>query len=390
MIVRIFQGVGTIHYSTAMLFMLLLFSQQDLQGQSDSLASSLNFESDFRFRIEQDWNARKSDGSYRDDRSRLRYRFRFGFKYSKATMGSFVARVRTGLPNKQQDPQLTLGDANKEFSTLPIGIERIQYSRRIGSFALDLGKIEFPFYRNNELFWSYNVFPEGGHIKFNLSRATRPHVLDIRFAHLLMNAYGTSFSSDSYMQGVQINSVGMSESMNVSLALYLFRNIPNLPDGAHSFEMPYSIFHFAFRKQNVIFTDLIFEFDYYKNLEDYGDFSQIDQNLRDQKSSWVLALSYGQSVKPKSWMIKATYAYIERFSSLDYMSQNDWARWDYSSVGSPDGRLSNLEGIELAISYRLNDAILFTSKYYTVDQLVPLGMFQENGQRWRLDLDLSF
>jgi len=101
MIVRIFQGVGTIHYSTAMLFMLLLFSQQDLQGQSDSLASSLNFESDFRFRIEQDWNARKSDGSYRDDRSRLRYRFRFGFKYSKATMGSFVARVRTGLPNKQ-------------------------------------------------------------------------------------------------------------------------------------------------------------------------------------------------------------------------------------------------------------------------------------------------
>ncbi len=146
------------------------------------------------------------------------------------------------------------------------------------------------------------------------------------------------------------------------------------------------IFHLKFLK----LIHLIFEFDYYKNLEDYGDFSQIDQNLRDQKSSWVLALSYGQSVKPKSWMIKATYAYIERFSSLDYMSQNDWARWDYSSVGSPDGRLSNLEGIELAISYRLNDSVLFTSKYYTVDQLVPLGMFQENGQRWRLDLDLSF
>jgi len=359
-------------------------------GQSDSLSTSLKFDSDFRFRIEQDWNSRKSDGTYRENRSRLRYRFRFGFKYYKSTIGSFTARIRTGLPNKQQDPQLTLGDANKEFSTLPVGIERIQYSRRLGSFTMDLGKIDFPFYRNNELFWSYNVFPEGANVKFNITRDDAPNSIDVRFAHLLMNTNGTSFSKDSYMQGLQINSVSISESLYASLAFYIFRNIPNLPDGAHTFEMPYSIFHIALWKQSLFIDKLSFEFDFYRNLEDYSDFSQIDQNLRDQKSSVVFALSYGKLEKPKSWMIKATYAYIERFAALDYMSQNDWARWDYNNVGSPDGRLSNLEGVELALSYKLNDAIRLSSKYYTVDQLEAVGMFKENGQRWRLDLDVRF
>lgn len=377
-------------YLRTSLVLIFIFLYLTVEGQSDSLSSYLKFESDFRFRIEQDWKSRKSDGSYREDRTRLRYRFRFGFKYYKPSVGSFTARIRTGLPNKQQDPQLTLGDAYKEFSTLPIGIERIQYSRAIGSIVFDLGKIDFPFYRNNELFWSYNVFPEGANIKWNLTQNDAPHTMDVRISHLLMNANGTSFSSDSYMQGLQINSVSMSESLFTSIALYLFRNIPNVPDGAHTFEMPYSIFHFALCKQSLFIDNLNFEFDYYRNLENYSAFAQIDQDLRDQKSSLVLALTYGDLDKPKAWMIKATYAYIERFASLDYMSQNDWARWDYGNVGSPDGRLSNLEGIELALSYKLNDAIALTTKYYTVDQLVSRGTFEENGQRWRLDLDVRF
>ena len=96
------------------------FAQNDTTN-----TKKLSFTGDFRFRIEQDWNSRKSDGAYRDDRTRLRYRVRFGFNYQYNQWISFGARIRTGNPIKQQDPQLTLGDGFKEFSTLPIGFEKI-------------------------------------------------------------------------------------------------------------------------------------------------------------------------------------------------------------------------------------------------------------------------
>jgi len=51
----------------------LLFSQSD-----STLIKKLTFTGDFRFRIEQDWNSRKSDATYGDIRSRLGNRFRFG------------------------------------------------------------------------------------------------------------------------------------------------------------------------------------------------------------------------------------------------------------------------------------------------------------------------
>ena len=67
----------------------------------------------------------------RDDRSRLRYRLRFGFEYQLTPWSSFGARIRTGLPTKQQDPQLTLGDGFKEFSTRS---EAMQLERKLKSF----------------------------------------------------------------------------------------------------------------------------------------------------------------------------------------------------------------------------------------------------------------
>ena len=95
-------------------------------SQNDSLPSKLKFNGDFRFRVEQDWNSRTSDGSYREDRSRLRYRLRAGATY-KDKWYEVGLRIRTGNPKKQQDPQLTLGDGSKEFGTLPIGLEKAYF-----------------------------------------------------------------------------------------------------------------------------------------------------------------------------------------------------------------------------------------------------------------------
>ncbi len=79
--------------------------------QEASSNSKLSFNADFRFRVEQDWNSRKSDGSYRDNRTRLRFRARVGFHYQLNDWASFGARICTGNPLKQQYPQITLGTA---------------------------------------------------------------------------------------------------------------------------------------------------------------------------------------------------------------------------------------------------------------------------------------
>ena len=79
-----------------------------LVAQNDSIKKKLSFTGDFRFRVEQDWDSRKADGTYRDDRTRLRYRARYGFSYEHKDWVSFGIRLRTGDPKKQQDPQLTL------------------------------------------------------------------------------------------------------------------------------------------------------------------------------------------------------------------------------------------------------------------------------------------
>ena len=140
------------------LFFLYAFSAF---SQKDTDSSKLSFEADFRFRIEQDWDSRKEDGSYREDRTRLRYRARVGAQYQLNEHYSFGLRIRTGNPKKQQDPQLTLGEGAEEFGTLSLGFEKAYFKFEKKGYILWLGKNSFPFEKNNELFWSDNVYPEG-------------------------------------------------------------------------------------------------------------------------------------------------------------------------------------------------------------------------------------
>ena len=120
------------------------------------------FKGDFRFRIEQDWDSRKGDGSYRDDRSRLRYRLRFGFDKKINEYYTAGASIRSGNLNDQQGPHLTIGGgAGSEFGLGGVGIEKafLKYSK--GPLTAWIGKNGYPFFKQHELFWNDNVRPEG-------------------------------------------------------------------------------------------------------------------------------------------------------------------------------------------------------------------------------------
>lgn len=341
---------------------------------------------DYRFRVEQDWNSVKSDGAFRDDRTRMRYRFRTGITYEDEQY-SFGFRIRTGDPNKQQDPQLTLGKGFREFGTIPIGFEKIYFQYRKNQLKFWVGKNSYPFKKSNELFWSDNVFPEGVTLDktFNVKNGPLKKV-NLVLGHYLIGSNNKSILNDAYFQGIQSNFQSRNDHLEISTALYLFKNVPNIPDGGHTFELPYSILHL---RGGYALRNIFFDVDFYYNLSDYSQFNEIPDQLYDQKNGFTIGLQYGTLKESKNWMFKCTYAYLEKYSVLDYMAQNDWARWDYSAFNSPDGRLSNFRGIEAVVAYAINEKINIVSKYYIVEQLIPVGLVKENGQRIRFDINVK-
>ncbi|GGZ69107.1 hypothetical protein GCM10007028_02570 [Algibacter mikhailovii] len=374
-----------IHYLSFLCVFILPFSTLSQESKK------LNFNADFRFRVEEDWNSKRPDGTYRDNRTRLRYRLRAGFDYKTNEWSSFGARIRTGFPNKQQDPQLTLGDGFGEFNTLPIGFEKLYFKVQQKGYAFWLGKNTFPFYKQHELFWSDNVYPEGVFFKKKFQfKNEKISKLDLNVGHFIIRANGTSLNQDSYFQGLQAHAVLLQSRLNIFSSLYLFRNIPNIPDGGETFIFDYSILNLGATYALLPHKHLNLEFDYYYNFEDYGANPNIETEFKNQVHGIISGIAYGHYREKGDWKFKASYTYLERYAVVDFLAQNDWARWDYSAFDSPDGRLTNLQGVELVASYLLAKNMKLTLKYYKVKQLIPFGLTKETGDRIRLDLDVRF
>lgn len=360
-----------------------------LSAQTDSIQSKLSFNADFRFRVEQDWNSKKSDGTFRDDRTRFRYRLRAGVEYDDKWY-NIGFRIRTGNPSKQQDPQLTLGEGFKEFGTLPIGLEKAYFQGKLNTFKFWVGKNTFPFEKSNELFWSDNVYPEGIFVgKGFRINSDIIDSLDIRGGHFIMSASGKSLGQDTYFQGYQAYITFLENRFELFPSFYLFKNVPNIPDGNETFEIDYAILHVGTRLNLMKKPLLNIEFDYYRNLQNYDQTDSIPTSFKEQKSGFVIGLKCGALKHKGDWIFEASYANLQQYSAVDYMAQNDWARWDYSSFGSPDGRLTNFNGIELVAGFMIDKRASLKVKYYLVEQLIPYGITKETGNRIRLDLDVK-
>ena len=368
----------------------VFFIHATIIAQSDSLPSKLSFNADFRFRIEQDWHSKKSDGTFYDDRTRFRYRLRAGVVYEEEWYSAGF-RIRTGDPRKQQDSQLTLGDGFKNFGTLPIGLEQAYFQGKWRTFKFWIGKNSFPFEKNNELFWSENVYPEGIFLKKTfLINSDFINSIDLRGGHFIMASSGKSLDMDSYFQAYQAHIKFSDNRFQLFPAVYLFKNIPNIPDGYETFKIDYSILHFGSKIQLTKKPLIDLEFDYYKNMQRYNQIDSIPKSLKEQKSGFVVALKYGSLAQKGDWLFKLSYANLQKYSAVDFMAQNDWARWDYASVGSPDGRLTNFRGLEVVAGFKLSKKVNIKMKYYFVEQLIPYGTSKETGNRIRLDLDFKF
>lgn len=377
----------TILKKTTYLLFFLLFPFY-LIAQNDSIPKKLKFSADFRFRVEQDWDSQKSDGTLREDRTRLRYRARLGATYDFKDWVSFGMRIRTGQPNKQQDPQLTLGD---EFSSAPIAFEKLYANFKYNWLSFWIGKNSFPFEKQNELFWSDNVSPEGVSLfgKFNFENDFLQS-LKVNTGHFIFATSGTSLSKDSYFEGIQLVSSHWQNRVKFFPAFYYFKNMPNIPDGGDTFNINYSILHLGTKVDIIKNPKITVGFDYYQNIQDYNNNDSIPKQLQNQKIGYVANAGIGKLDKKDDWKVQLTYNYLERFAAVDYLAQNDWARWDYSNAGSADGRLTNFKGLEIMVGYTLAENMDLRVRFFTVEQIVPYGIAKENGNRIRLDFNIGF
>ncbi len=363
-----------------------------LYGQLDSTNQQIEWTSDYRFRIEQDWDSRKSDGTYRSDRSRLRYRFRFGLNKKITNWSSFGGRLRTGNETDQQGPHLTLGGNNSEFGLVQIGLEKLFVKFKFRNWSGWLGKNTFPFEKNDELFWNDNTFPEGVNVNFEQDFSGNKIIgsIGLRGGHFIINSSGQGFGADRYFQALQLVYKGSNGRLKIFPGLYHFNKLGNVPDGKESFEMDYSIFHFGISEVLLKQPKIELCFDYYMNVENYETHDSIPSNLREAKKGIVSSVKVGTLEKKGNWQVSLYYANLAKYSIVDYFAQNDWARWDYSNFGANGSRLSNFEGVELRIGYASKEKYNLILRTYFVEELEKRGLFTETGKRIRLDLNIGF
>ncbi len=371
-------------------FLLFTFSFC-LYSQKDTENKKLSFTGDFRFRVEQDWDVKKPDGTFKDNRSRLRYRFRFGMNYQSTDWASFGMRIRTGYRNNQQDPQITLGSDFGEFSTLPIGFEKIFFRADYKWFSGWLGKNTFPFEKQNELFWSDNVYPEG--VFLSAKYETNSNIIEslkLSMGHFIIGTGGTSFDQDRYFQGIQLLTNHWKNRLKIFPSFYYFKKMPNIPDGNETYNLNYSIVHLGTKVKIIENPFVSIGVDLYKNIENLNENDSIPNQFQDQKKGVIIGLSVGDFKKKGDWTVQAYYTYLEKYAAVDFLAQNDWTRWDYSNQGSPAGRLTNFKGLELKAGYVINNNFKINMRYFIVDQLIPFGISNETGNRIRFDLDIGF
>lgn len=361
------------------------------QTKAQQILENITLTGDFRFRIEQDWNSRKADGTYRDDKSRLRYRLRFGASYNHKEWAEFGFRLRTGSLNDQQDPHITLGDKGGEFSTVQVGFEKLWFQAKHKWLTAWVGKNTYPFYKHDELFWNDNVFPEGVAVKteFPFDEGLISS-LSINAGHFIATHSKQSFSADNFFQGLQFIAGLADERIHIPVGIFRFNRVPNIPDGQGTFDISYTILHIApwviIAKQ----PRLSVGFDYFKNFTDLSSNGGIPDNFSNQTNGFSMNIKLGQLEQKGDWSIELFLAYLQKYSIVDYYAQNDWARWDYSEYGAAGSRLSNMKGVNLRFAYALGPNWNVRLQGYLTEQLLAEGEFTETGSRVRLDMNIGF
>ncbi len=361
--------------------------------------NKLKLYGDIRLRAEQDWNSRNFNGSFRDDRFRIRYRLRFGLTYNWTKNISMGARLRSGVAESLQSPHNNFG--HREFTGIPINLDKVFLSGKHDKFWWWAGKNSFPFWKQNELFWDDDVTPEG--IAIGGSFKTNNVNIKPKAAYFITNTGSGNFDPkdptngmiDGHMLGGQLE-LGFKVKKNaVTLAssYYALKDINNVPTTdffytGDRFKLNYSFLVSGLKVELKTKLPITIGLDHFINLEDYSGLPDtlIDTVYKDQNTGFVISAKIGALSKKGDWLFGYYFARKEEYSVVSYYTEDDWIR-----LGNINrNRNTNYQGHEIRIAYAFGSRFNVVARAYFVEGLVTHDVAKESGNRFRLDFNMKF
>lgn len=351
----------------------------------------LSLYGDFRGRIEADWDSKRSNGSKRDDRNRLRVRLRAGLEYKPDEKISFGFRVRSGSDDSQQSPHITVVDFDdNNTGDADFNFDKWYFKYSSGNSSVWLGRNSLPFWKPDELIMDDDVTPAG------LGFAWKAAHLTLNAGYFSNPAGMKNFTGNTGVAQVVWNTaVGDTKLVFAGGVIAIDADSGNLNNGIlldNNGARDYTIWVGNVEARLTV-TDrpLRLNLDLYHNAENYSasDPDPFTAFHRDETDGYVVSARLGDTSDRGHWLFGYFYARIETLALNSSLSQDDWLRWGNAT----QTRASNFKGSEFRVATGLGNRMNVVARLYLVEGVTlrsATSLTKEDGNRFRLDFNWSF
>lgn len=339
----------------------------------------LHLYSDFRFRLESDFDSRQSDGTERDDRLRARVRARLGIRFLPGSRWIIDLRLRTGSHHNQQSSHLTIHD----FDGNPTGEAEVLPDRWYAQYKGErwwawAGRNGFPFWMQNEMLWDADVIPAGlaagVRVTSSVSLTGGYFTVPDGAVHFLGELAAVQIVYSATHGKVDWTAAAGALLFDGEEGARLLRN----GNGARDYTI---LVASAQARWSLGGRPLALGVDLMTNRKNYDDddADAFTAAHHDETDGFVIQATYGQVKDRNQWLAGYVYGYIEALAVHASYAQDNWVRW--GSGGQTDS--SDLKGHEFRFDYGIRKNVNVVARLFFVDAISSV----QDGKRFRIDLN---
>lgn len=347
--------------------------------------SPLSWYSDFRLRLEQDWDSQNSTGVSRDDRLRARIRLRLGLNYRPNDWLDLGVRLRSGSDDSQQSPHITIVDFDdNDTGDANFNLDKWYLKAQEGGLWAWVGRNSLPIWKPNELFWDDDATPAGFATGYETAIGDDSDVA-INAGYFSLPAGMQDFCGQmGHVQAVARTTVS-SATLTAAGGVFDIDGADPTDGGCNLLlqENGQRDYRIWVGNLQADVGKLSVGGDFMHNSENYSAGEPgITPLNEDETDGWDVYVTYGSPGKRGDWLLGWWYARIEQFAVNNSYSQDDWMRWGSAT----QTRASNFKGHELRAGYGLGNGMNLLLRVYLVDAITTI----EDGNRARLDFNYRF
>jgi len=347
---------------------------------------AIDLSADARLRLEQDWDSQTATGAQRLDRARSRIRLRAQATIDFGDGFRLMGRVRTDTPDSQQNANVTFADFDGNPSDHFLVVEdrySLAWSGKQGS--IEVGRMTFPFFTQNEYFWDADIDPLGGTGSVVVPLAGKNNVrlsggafkLPVGLAH---------FSSRLFAGQAVLTRAPLTLAAGVfrfdadradpdRLRLRLLDNNGSRDYTVLALNGQYRLP--AGGKPLVLGADL------YRNVQGYAASADpISRANRDQRTGYVLSAAWGDVARHGHLQLGYRWSHMEKLAVNASYAHDDVARLGNAQQSA----LTDLKGHDIFANYAITNRMVIGARAMFMQRITN----REDGNRGRIDLSYTF